>query len=86
MLNQIKLILQSCQIPLLKPISQNPILYFLINCKDNGTAHPEGCEALQFITEIFYHSLTDLLRYYPQSLLKEYFLFKINCLLKINKN
>ena len=21
---------------------QNPILYFLLNCKDNGTAHPEG--------------------------------------------
>ncbi len=31
---------------------QNPILYFLLNCKDNGTAHPEGCEALHFITEI----------------------------------
>ena len=32
---------------------QNPILYFLLNCKDNGTARPEGCEALHFIIDIF---------------------------------
>ena len=31
---------------------QNPILYFLKNCKDNGTAHSEGCEALHFIIEM----------------------------------
>ena len=31
---------------------QNPILYFLINCKDNGTPHPEGCEALHFIIDM----------------------------------
>jgi len=32
---------------------QNPILYFLLTCKDNGTAMPEGWEALHFIIEIF---------------------------------
>ena len=31
---------------------QNPIRYFLLNCKDNGTAHPAGCDALHFIIEI----------------------------------
>ena len=31
---------------------QNPILYFLLNCKDNGTEYPEGCEALHFMIEM----------------------------------